>query len=64
MTNSPDQDIRTPAYVPLNRKVEYWGDLCEPSELCEGPEFICMYSQNVNRISDQPGMLYDQDFYT
>ena len=64
MADAPDPAIITPSYQPLHRKNEHWGDPCEPSQVCEGPEFIRIYSQNVNGISDHEGIMYEQSMKT
>ena len=64
MADAPDLDIITPSYQPLHRKNEHWGDSCEPSQVCEGPEFIRIYSQNVNGVSDHKGTMYEQSMKT
>ena len=64
MADAPDPDIITLSYQPLHRKNEHWGDPCEPSQVWEGPEFICIYSQNVNGISDHEGIMYEQSMKT
>ena len=55
--------IITPSYVPLHKKNEHWGGPCEPAVICEGPEFIRIYSQNNIGISDSTGMK-DNDIFT
>ena len=45
MADVPNLYIITPSYVPLPRENEHWGDSCEPSVVCEGPEFIQIYGQ-------------------
>ena len=60
MANASDPDIITQSYQPLHRKNKHLDNLCEPSQVREGPEFIWIYGQNVNGISDREGILYDQ----
>ena len=62
MKDEPPPAIITPSYVPLHRKNEHWGDPCELTICCEGPEFIRIYSQNQNGISDSTGLKYDDTF--
>ena len=64
MADAPDPDVITPSYQLLHRKHEHLGDLCEPSQVCEGPEYIRLYSQNVNGISDHEGIMYEQSMKT
>ena len=59
MADAPDPDIITPSYQPLHRKNKHWGDPCEPNQVCEGPEFMRIYSQNVNGISNHKGIMYE-----
>ena len=44
------------------RKKEHWGDPCKPVAICAEPEFIQIYSQNNNGISDNIGLKYDDTF--
>ena len=62
MADEPSPAIITPSYEPLHKKNEHWGDPCEPTICCEGPEFIRIYSQNQNGISDSTGLKYDDTF--
>ena len=62
MADEPPPTIITPSYVPLHKKNKHWGDPCEPAIFCEGPEFIRIYSQNQNGISDSTGLKYDDTF--
>lgn len=62
MGDIPDSEIITPSYVPLHQKIEFWGDPCEPGVRYKRTEFICLYGQNVNSISDSTGLKYDQIF--
>ena len=52
----------TPSYVPLFKKNEHWGDPCKLVAMCAEPEFIRIYSQNNNGISDSTGLKYDDTF--
>ena len=52
----------TPSYVPLWRKNEPWGDPCEPVAMCDDRDFIRIYSQNQNGISDSNGIQYNDTF--
>ena len=62
MADAPDPVTPTPSYVPLHRKNEHWGDPCEPSTACVGPDFIRIYGINCNGISDSTGLKYDKAF--
>ena len=58
MKDEPPPAIITPSYVPLWKKNEHWGDPCEPAAMCAEPDFIQIYSQNQNGISDSTGLKY------
>ena len=60
MADAPDPDIITPSYRQLHRKNKHWGDPFKLSKGCKVPEFIQIYGQNVNEISNREGILYDQ----
>ena len=62
MADEPPPATITPPYVPFHKKNEHWGDQCEPAVTCEEPEFIKIYSQNNNGISDSTGLKYDDTF--
>ena len=62
MADEPTLARITLSYVPLHKKNKYWGNQCEPAIICKGPEFIRIYSQNNNGISDSTGMKYDDTF--
>ena len=62
IADKPPPAIITPSYVPLHKKNEHWRERCEPAVNCIGPEFIRIYSQNDNGISDSTGMKYDDTF--
>ena len=56
MKDEPPPATITPSYVPLWKKNEHWGDECEPTAMCEETEFIRIYGQNNNGISDSTGL--------
>ena len=62
MADAPDPVTPTPSYVPLHRKNKHWGDPCEPSTACVGPDFIRIYGINCNGISNSTGLKYDKAF--
>ena len=62
MADTPKLDIATTVCVPLHEKNRYWCVHCEPRKMREGPEFIYIYSQNINSVSDSVGILSDQVF--
>ena len=62
MKDEPPPAIITPSYVPLWKKNEHWGDQCEPAVMCAELDFIRIYSQNNNDISDSTGLKYDDTF--
>ena len=62
MKDDPPPAIITPSYVPLWKKNEHWDDRCEPAVMCTEPDFIRIYSQNNNGISDSTGLKYDDTF--
>ena len=62
MKDEPPLATITPSYVPLWKKNEHWRDPCELAAMCAKPEFIQMYSQNTNGISDSTGLKYDDTF--
>ena len=57
MADAPDPDIIALSYRSHHKENEHWGDPYEPSQAYEGPEFIRIYGQNVNGISDREGLL-------
>ena len=62
MADKPPPPTITPSYEPLHKKNEHWGDQCEAAAICDEPEFIRIYSQNNNGISDSTGLKYDDTF--
>mmetsp|Transcript_38456 Transcript_38456/g.38819 ORF Transcript_38456/g.38819 Transcript_38456/m.38819 type:complete len:127 (-) Transcript_38456:179-559(-) len=56
MADKSPPAIITPSYVPLHKKNEHWGDPCEPTICYKGQEFIRIYSQKQNGISDSTGL--------
>ena len=62
MKDKPPSVIIIPLYVPLWKKNEHWVDPCAPTVMCAGPDFIRIYSQNNNDISDSFGLKYDDTF--
>lgn len=60
MVDTPAPDTITPSYVPLHRKNGHCGDCYKPSIVCEGLDFIGIYGQNGNYISNSLGLKYDQ----
>ena len=62
MADEPLLAIITLSYISLHKKNEHWGNQCEPVVICEGSEFIRIYSPNNNGISDSTGMKYDDTF--
>ena len=62
MADKPPPAITIPSYVPLHKKNKHWGDPFEPTICCGGSEFIRIYSQNQNGISDSTGLKYDDTF--
>ena len=62
MKGKPLPATITPSYIPLWMKNKHWGDPCEPAAMCAEPDFIRLYSQNNNGISDRTGLKYDDRF--
>ena len=62
LKDDPPPAILTPSYIPLWKKNEHWRDQCEPAAMCAEPDFIQIYSQNNNGISDSIGLKYDDTF--
>ena len=60
--DEPPPEIITSSYVPLWKKNEHQGDWCEPAAMCAEPDFIRIYSQNNNGISDSTGLKYHDTF--
>ena len=60
--DEPPPATITPSYVPLWKKNKLWGDPCEPAAMCAEPDFIRIYSQNKNGISDITSLNYDDTF--
>ena len=52
MEDKPSTATIAPSDVPLLKKNEHWDDQCEPTVICEEPQFVQIYSQNNNGISD------------
>ena len=62
MKDDPPPAIITPSYEPLWKKNEHWGDRCDPPVLHDENEFIRIYGQNNNGISESTGLNYDDTF--
>ena len=62
MKDDPPPAIITPSYEPLWKKNEHWGDRCDPPVLHDETEFIRIYGQNNNGISESTGLNYDDTF--
>ena len=62
MADKPPPATITPSYVPLHKKNKHRGDQCEPAAICNKQEFMQIYSQNNNGISDSSGLKYDDTF--
>ena len=62
MKDDPPPATITPSYVPLWKKNKHWESQCKPTAMCAEPEFIRIYGQKNNSISDSTGLEYDDTF--